>query len=186
MMDNQKIWKLAVWTMSAVMLCACAPTQHQGDQSMAAERLPAPEADALWTYITKTDPYPNWSLYPPKEGLYPSMRRGLTPAKNPHGAYLRLYGNKIAIQAATEAEAEPMPNRAMLVKEDYDKDKTTLKSVTIMYKVKGYNPEEGDWFWGRYGPDGRVMESGKVQSCIQCHRTQYRHDRRFTGAMPHH
>jgi acetyl esterase/lipase len=95
-------------------------------------------------------------------------------------------GNDIAIKAAEQAEAQPMPAGAVLIKEDYDKDKTTLKSVTAMYKVSGYNPPEGDWFWARYAPDGRVMDAGKVPSCIECHRTQYRHDWRFTGAMPHH
>jgi len=118
--------------------------------------------------------------------LYPSMRRGLTPARNPHGAYLKLYGNQMAIEAASEAHDKPMPDGAILIMEDYDKDKETLKSVTVMYKVRGYNPAEGDWFWGRYAPDGRVMDSGKVESCIECHRTQDWHDYRFMGAMPHH
>jgi hypothetical protein len=149
-------------------------------------KLPLPEASSLWKYITENDPYRSWTPYPPKQGLYPSMRRGLTPAKNPHGAYLKLYGNKTAIQAAKEAEHEPMPHGAILIMEDYDKDKETLKSVTVMYKFKGYNPADGNWFWSRYSKSGQAMESGKVGSCIECHRTQNRHDWRFTGAMPHH
>jgi hypothetical protein len=165
----------------------CTSHQWTTSQKEATDgKLPLAEASSLWKHITAVDPYRNWDLYPPKKGLYPSMRRGLTPAKNPHGAYLKLYGNKTALQAAGESEHEPMPNGAILIMEDYGKDKKTLKSITVMYKVKGYNPAEGDWFWGSYGPAGQVMDSGKVESCIECHRTQYKHDWRFTGAMPHH
>jgi hypothetical protein len=114
------------------------------------------------------------------------MRRGLTPAKNPHGAYLKLYGNRAAIQTAKEGHDKPMPDGAILIMENYDKDKQTLKSVMFMYRVKGYNPADGDWFWGSYSPEGQVMDTGKVESCIECHRTQDWHDWRFMGAMPHH
>jgi hypothetical protein len=187
-MGKKRNIQFALWFISVVMvLTGCATCWHGTGKKEAGEgKLPPPEASSFWEYVTKADPYGSWSFYPPKNGLYPSMRRGLTPAKNPHGAYLKLYGNKAAIQAAKEAEHMPMPHGAILVIEDYDKDKVTLKSVTFMYKVTGYNPAEGDWYWGSYGPDGRVLDSGKVESCIECHRTQYRHDWRFTGAMPHH
>jgi LPXTG-motif cell wall-anchored protein len=38
-----------------------------------------------------------------------------------------------------------------------------------MYKVEGYNPEGGDWFWAKYQPDGSVDAAGKVASCAGCH-----------------
>ena len=79
-----------------------------------------------------------------------------------------------------------MPNGAILIKEDFAKDRTTLLSLTVMYKVEGYNPQEGDWFWASYNSQGRAAESGKVQSCIECHRAQSLHDWRYTGAKPHH
>jgi hypothetical protein len=79
-----------------------------------------------------------------------------------------------------------MPSRAIVVKENYARDKTTLQSISVMDKVAGCNPQEGDWLWGMCAPDGRVLEAGGVQACIECHRSQYRHDWRFTGAMPHH
>jgi len=25
---------------------------------------------------------------------------------------------------------------------------------TVMYKVEGYNPDAGDWFWVKYSPQG--------------------------------
>jgi hypothetical protein len=114
------------------------------------------------------------------------MGRGVTPARNPHGAFLRVLGNDLAIQAAEQKENRPMPPGAIVVKENYARDKTTLQSVSVMYQVAGCDPQEGDWFWGMYAPDGRVLEAGNVKTCIECHRSQYRHDWRFTGAMPHH
>jgi hypothetical protein len=45
-------------------------------------------------------------------------------------------------------------------------------AITPMYLEKGYNPDAGDWFWAKYGPEGEVMSSGKVEGCIGCHRTR--------------
>jgi hypothetical protein len=73
-----------------------------------------------------------------------------------------------------------MPAGAMIVKENYGPDKKTLMAVTPMYKVKGYNPDAGDWFWAKYGPDGADMASGKVQGCIDCHRVRQDHNWLFT------
>ena len=169
-----------------MLALSCTGSLYGGeDRDGAAGKLPAPEASALWNHITQTDPYRSWSLYPARPHLYPSFDRGLIPAKNPHGAYLRLYGNDIAIVSAKEAEDLPMPNGAILIMEDFAKDKTTLLSLTVMYKVEGYNPQEGDWFWASYNSHGQAAESGKVQSCMECHRAQSLHDWRYTGAKPH-
>lgn len=67
-----------------------------------------------------------------------------------------------------------------IVKENYKPDRKTLDSVTLMYKYYGYNPEGGDWFWGKYGPDGKVIKAGKVDSCIQCHQAATFKDYLFT------
>lgn len=122
--------------------------------------LPAPEGEALWNYISEENPYENWEFWPGYEGMY--------PGQSPHGAYLKLYANKAAMEAVRAGK--PMPAGAILVKENYGKDKKTLKAVTPMYKVEGYNAEAGDWFWGKYGPKGKIMAAGKVGSCISCHR----------------
>jgi hypothetical protein len=44
-------------------------------------------------------------------------------------------------------------------------------AVTAMYKVEDYNPEDGDWFWAKYGPEGKVTAAGRVKSCINGHHT---------------
>ena len=134
--------------------------------------LPPTEAEAFWTYITMTDPYTKWDFWPGKEGIY--------PGKSPHGAFLKLYANDIAIKAA-KAGMKTMPSGAILVKENYGKDKATLMAVTPMYKVAGYNPEGGDWFWSKYSPDGKIDAAGKPKGCLQCHGAVKANDWIFTA-----
>ena len=138
----------------------------------AAEDSPTPDGAQFWSYITETNPYLGWGFWPGHYGLY--------PGKSPHGAYLKVYANGIALKAAREGK--PMPDGAIVVKENYGKDKKTLMAVTPMYKVKGYNPEAGDWFWAKYGPDGKVLAAGKPKGCINCHGVQKSKDWIFTEA----
>jgi hypothetical protein len=127
-------------------------------------------ASQFWTHITQTDPYFGWGYWPGKYGMY--------PGKSPHGAYLKLYANGIALKAAREGK--PMPDGAILVKENYGDDQKILMAVTSMYKISGYNPEGGDWWWGKYGPNGEVMASGAVKGCVDCHQVQKANDWIFT------
>jgi hypothetical protein len=132
--------------------------------------LPPADAAKLWTYMTETNSYKGWEFWPGYEGIY--------PGKSPHGKFLKLYANPIAIKAAKEGKS--MPDGAILVKENYGKDKKTLMAVTPMYRIKGYNPEGGDWFWVKYGPDGKVLKAGKPKGCIDCHGVQKNKDWLFT------
>lgn len=57
-----------------------------------------------------------------------------------------------------------------------------LKAVTVMFKrERGYDPENNDWFWVKYKPDGSLhtnpkgmqlagrVAKGMDQGCIACH-----------------
>ena len=57
----------------------------------------------------------------------------------------------------------------------------TLAAITVMYKKAGYNPQVGDWFWVKYGPDGSVKKEGKVGGCINCHGAGADNDYLLTG-----
>jgi len=46
-----------------------------------------------------------------------------------------------------------------------------LKALTVMYKLEGFTPKNGAWFWVKYGPKGKVDKSGKVKGCIGYHTT---------------
>jgi hypothetical protein len=125
----------------------------------AGENLPSADAGKLWTFMTETHPYQGWGYWPGYAGIY--------PGKSPHGKYLKLFANPIALKAAREGK--PMPDGAILVKENYGEDQKTLMAVTPMYKVKGYNPDGGDWFWVKYGPNGEIQVAGKPKGCVSCH-----------------
>lgn len=156
--------KMTIALLSVAVLAMGIAVSYGGGE------LPAAEGKAVWQYISKDNPYTNWSLWPGHKGMY--------PGKSPHGAFLKLYANDVAIEAAKQGK--PMPDGAILVKENYAKDKKTLAAITPMYKKKGFNPEAGDWFWAKYGPKGKVMASGKVQSCIDCHAARKAQDWIFT------
>jgi len=79
-----------------------------------------------------------WSLGPAKNEY--------TPAKEPHGAFVTARANNIAIDSLKKNEG--MADGSIIVMEDYTADKN-LQGCTVMYKIKGYNPEAGDWFLGQ-------------------------------------
>jgi hypothetical protein len=169
--------------LTVLLFGACRQTRA-GEVFADEKRQAAPEAETLWEHITKTDPYKTWKPFPAKgkEGLYFAVERGPVPAKNPHGAYMKLFVNKIAIDSAQQNQTGSMPNGAILVMENYGRDKQTLLSISAMYKVTGFAPEQGDWFWASYGPDGKAIEGGRLQSCIDCHRARRHTDWRYAGS----
>lgn len=122
-------------------------------------KMPPADGEKLWSYITEENPYLQWEPFPGYKGMY--------EGKSPHGAFLKLYANDIAVNAADQGR--PLPHGAILVKENYAEDRKTLAAVTPMYKVEEYNPAAGDWFWAKYGPEGKVLAEGKVEGCIKCH-----------------
>lgn len=135
--------------------------------------LPNADANAVYEYITQTDPYQNWPLYPGKGKLY--------QGRHPHGAFLTTYVSAAA-EASIKDKAGMLPNGALVVKENYTPEKT-LAAITVMYRVTGYNADAGDWFWAKYKADGSVEKSGKVAGCIGCHTTAIDNDWLFTGPV---
>ena len=158
----------------AIMTLTACKSENEVPPAPAAvaDHYPAADAEQLWTYITETSPYTTWEFWPGKTDLY--------PGKSPHGAYLKLYANPVAIKAAREGR--PMPEQALLVKENYDQDQTTLLAITPMYRVKDYNPAAGDWFWANYEKDGQLVAAGRLQDCINCHRAVEGQDWLFNTA----
>jgi hypothetical protein len=135
------------------------------------DQMPAPSGTEFWKYISETKPYTEWAYFP--------GHTGKNPGTGPHGAFIQIFVNPIALDAI-ENGAATMPEGAILVKENYGKDKTTLMAITTMYKSKGYDPSHNDWFWGRYGADGTEMASGKIASCSGCHAAKKDNDYVFT------
>jgi hypothetical protein len=51
-----------------------------------------------------------------------------------------------------------------------------LAAITVMFTRPGFDPDNQDWFWARYAPDGSlamtdggVAVAGRVDGCIGCH-----------------
>jgi len=118
--------------------------------------MPGPDAQKLWDYITQESPYTDWGFW--------KDHAGMQPGNAPHGPFHKVFVNDILLAAT----AVPVPYGSIEVKESYGKDKK-LAAITVMYKVKDYNPAAGDWYWAKYSPAGKAGPSGKVQGCIGCH-----------------
>lgn len=139
---------LSAW---AVLALAAPPSQ--------------PDAEALWRHINQQDNFRNWGTWQDFD----------TKAKSfmPYGFYRRIYVNATARQA----KGNPLPAGSILVWEGYGMDDNTyaptdqVVAYGVMYKLPGFNPQAGDWFWVHYSGTGKVMESGPVNKCIDCHDT---------------
>ena len=153
-------------------LCASAFAIHETMPSETQITLPGPDAAALYKYITQLDPYTRWQLWPGKGKLYKGTE--------PHGSLLTTYVNDTSYRSAKGKTA--MTDGAIIVKENYTSDKK-LVALTIMYKIKGYNPANNDWFWARFAPDGKTEASGKADACIKCHINKKENDYIFSGPL---
>lgn len=129
------------------------------------------DARELWKLITVESPYQSYPSWPGKEGFYDSTM--------PPGNMLKLYVNDIALETI-QYKKGVFPDGALLIKENYTDDKK-LFLITVMHKVKGFNPPGHDWYWIKYRPDGEARLEGKADPCINCHVGVANNDYVFTG-----
>ncbi len=123
-------------------------------------------AEALWDKEMRD--YKNWQPYPGLEGWQ--------PGKSPHGKILKYHINSVAARSPRNPG-----NGAVIVKENYGERNGPLMAVTVMQKIRGYDPEDGDWFWVKFAPNGQIMTNpkgmklagrvakGMSKGCIACH-----------------
>lgn len=84
---------------------------------------------------------------------------------SPHGDYIVTHINDVAAQ-----NPEAPGFGSVIVKENFDsEDRGSLNGITVMKRVEGYDPENGDWYWARYSPSGDLTHAGKVAFCSDCH-----------------
>lgn len=155
-------------------LLSVTPALSQGSGSsrlspprQARPQTPAEFQQSFWKHITVASPYREWARLAADE-------QDPRPAEKPHGPWVKTYANAVAAKNPARLEYG-----SVIVNEEYDDDKATLKAVSVMYCSKGSDPSHYDWYWLKYSPDGTVMRApadqggkaiaGKVQSCIQCH-----------------
>lgn len=134
--------------------------------------MPIPNAGDVRQHIIGQEPYRNWEMWPGSEEMH--------EGKAPHGALLTTYVNDIALKSIKKAKG--MSNNSIIVKENHAPNKK-LVAISVMYKVKGYNPEGGDWYWAQYDAEFNVLSEGKVKGCLDCHSTAKDNDYIFTGEV---
>jgi hypothetical protein len=133
----------------------------------------APKGDAVWDFLKKADYAKKWKMWPDSKPLHKGV--------DPHGALLNVYVNAAALKGIA-AKKGKLPVDAMVVIDNFTADKK-LAFIGVMYKVKGYNPTDGDWFWAQYAPDGKVIEEGKIDECIRCHAAQKTNDYVYSSKL---
>ena len=138
-----------------------------------------PFEDQFWKYLIGNN-YKNWSPGPGQSGDFYT-------GQNPHGALLKMYLNRTAA-----GRTEDFPMGSVIILENYRADKS-LKTISVMYRTDGFNPQGNDWYWVEYHPDGTVVKStsasdsqinnvslnggnmqktmGRATNCISCHQS---------------
>jgi hypothetical protein len=102
-------------------------------------------------------------------------KEGLRKGESPHGPFVRAYANGPVL-----ADPKALPSGSIIVLEDYSEDRKSRTGINIMYRVKGYDPRNGDWYWMKYLPNGVLARTppgegnapiaGRAMGCIDCHR----------------
>ena len=125
---------------------------------------------------TPAEFYSNFWRYLAKPGAAYNTWKVLTPEKNdgvisnPHGESSKTFADKTAADDAIN-----LPIGSILVREDHDEG-SKRQSISVMYRVKGYDKDQGNWYWLKYQQNGSIVRdsnkkavAGKVASCIECH-----------------
>lgn len=128
----------------------------------------APFEERFWDFLSAgRHRYDYWGPFAGKTEMY--------EGQSPHGSYLRVFANR----TARNAEGD-LPANSIIVKENFADDMETLVSITAMYKVDGFDPENDNWYYVKFNPDGSVARTpadsgsrkiaGRFQACIDCHK----------------
>lgn len=118
-------------------------------------------AQELHELALKNDVYKSWAPFPGQTMLAKSGDHS--------GAFVRSYYNDVAAGAVANWSGS-FPDGTILVKEQFE-DEAGTKPVghTIMWKVEGFDPEHGDWYWAAFGAAGQAQRTGAIADCYGCH-----------------
>jgi hypothetical protein len=154
--SNDYVFTVAI----AVEQVADVPATDE-DMAIAAE---------LWQTMQDEDYREQWATVPGKGTFY--------QGQPPHGALLSTFLNALAAEAMN-AQADEMPDGAVIVKENYTADQVLI-NATVMLKRAAYDPDHNDWFWAAFTPEGEIAMAGQAAMCIGCHAAVRSNDYIFT------
>ncbi|MEA3292519.1 MAG: cytochrome P460 family protein [Pseudomonadota bacterium] len=161
------------------MLLAFAVSSTAGAQSGAMKEMPFGDpgsvkyAQKLWKKMAKAH----------LVGAYAVMSK---PYKgtHPHGAVLDTIERDLKMKrnVGRVIVKRNYGGEGITVPAVYNNPSMYLKAVTVMYKREaGYDPDNQDWFWAKYSPQGEVLTNpkgmqlagrvakGASEGCIACH-----------------
>jgi hypothetical protein len=148
---------LIVTSILAVLLMAgCSKKEEPQVSPLTGNEI---SGERLGERIFAEAPYETYAFWPGHEDVQLGQA--------PHGIFHRIYANR-DLYVSLPRENNTAPYGSIIVKENLNSEKELLK-ITVMAKVEGFDPENGDWFWGVYTPDGVEEMSGKLGGCITCH-----------------
>jgi hypothetical protein len=102
----------------------------------------------------------------------------------PHGAFLELLIRPVAVgdRSAMTIVKKNYAGQDLARGDVLARPGEHLASVTVMFRREdGYDPENGNWFWAKYGADGSLesnpagvplagrVAKGMEEGCIACH-----------------
>jgi hypothetical protein len=172
MIASRHDWKRALPMGALLSIAVTAAAFAQGSGSSRAtptpprQQTPQEFAANLWRYINRDkSPYRQWA------GIESTAPDSID---DPHGAGGKTYLNDLA-----EKDQQKLGYGAVLVREEYGDDAEKPIAISVMYRAKGTDPKNNDWYWLKFLPNGSLAKSapdagsrpvlGRVASCIECH-----------------
>lgn len=137
-------------------LSGCAKKEEPAVPQLALNEI---SGERLWERISSESPYERYTFWPGHEGVQLGQA--------PHGIFHKIYANRDLAESLPRGDSKA-PYGSIIVKENLNSEKELAK-ITVMVKVEGFDPENGDWFWAAYTPEGMEEASGSLRGCIGCH-----------------
>ena len=101
------------------------------------------------------------------------IQSDVIPGNTPHGAFIQYFYGVVS------ADGKPYH---VIVKDNFMPDKKLAATTVMVQREAGYDADNNDWFWVKYGADGGVAKNDKGMSlagrvakgmdmgCIACHK----------------
>lgn len=103
--------------------------------------------------------------------LFFTNMKAAVRGSSPHGSVRIWYSSNVKDLLSTDSFA--VPEGTTVIKEfDMAGDGTKTGLAVMVKKPKGYDVENGDWYYDMRDLEGNVMPdppAGKIAMCIQCH-----------------
>ena len=105
--------------------------------------------------------------------------------RKPHAIVQQIWAGNVMVQGrmARAVVKANHTSHGATIQSVYDHPNKYLTSYTVMFQnIAGYDPQNRDWFWVKFGPDGQIDKdtngvaiAGRVDSpsgfgCAACHR----------------